>query len=89
MFHAKIWRGKKKDLPCDKQWFYLLVHLLPHAVQPHQNDMRNFTMSLTYRFEVKAVSHFSFLSGAYPPKDNGIYSFKRQGYTVYLDLKML
>lgn len=29
------------------------------------------------------MSHFSFLNGAYPPKDNGIYSLKRQGYAVY------
>lgn len=32
---------------------------------------------------MRNVSHFSFLSGAYPPKDNGIYSLKGQGNPVY------
>lgn len=32
---------------------------------------------------MKSVSHFSFLSGAYPSKDNGIYSLK--GRTIYYE----
>lgn len=38
----------------------------------------------TWGYEIKAVSHFSFLSGAYPPKENWIYSLKKQNYILWI-----